>query len=337
MTPNMSPVIPANGFYQQGMPNEFAGRMVRIPFYDNFIVPLELIYLYSVYPKTLTTDQIKSSPLGNFNPDSIDFRPGCGFYKVVIPEAPRDGYVKIPIFNAVYNSMIMTSIEHGDQLHVPQFQSARFIANSVLNIMTGPSAMLIGQNGKPGIGLLPDGVEEFYPGTTDTTPEFNAFINSLRGEQSAMFNSWVQEAEGHYRAGQPEKITDRHYLAAKWLYKDGIQEVPWYKIGHAEYKETKACRGCGKNIMQKATRCEHCSCDLVAWYVDYGMNPEQDDPALVVPYKARMAKLEKDKREQYELMKLQAQITGRNAQVAQQAQQHGQDAPPTPPSPPSKR
>lgn len=94
-------------------------------------------------------------------------------------------------------------------------------------------------------------------------------LQQLHGDQNAMFNAFIMEANSLHIAGKGVDITDIHRLAAKYMLDEGASQLPWFPT--VLFMEVKTCIACRKKIHSEALRCEHCQTFLPQLYLDYNL------------------------------------------------------------------
>lgn len=189
-----------------------------------------------------------------------------GFKMYTMDAAPRDGYSKLVIEDAIQWIRDMSSVGDDNQQGsmAPAPVSAAIRADNLVTFWT--SNTLGAKSGyAPGIGVF-NGFEG--------SVEFKDFLATLRTSQEAFFRWLVQDASDKHTKGEAHNISDLHRQAAKWLLDKGAERLPWYpKI---EFADVKNCVACDAQIAAKAKKCQECSTDLVDYYTTKFMDPSGD-------------------------------------------------------------
>lgn len=108
-------------------------------------------------------------------------------------------------------------------------------------------------------------------------------LEAVRTSLNDKFLLAVQEANDHHQRGESAKIRHRHRVAAKWT---GDESLPWVRA--PKQRVQKDCIACGHAIFAQAVVCEHCGTNLVKFYSDMKIKPnETEDPAVYRLYMAR--------------------------------------------------
>jgi hypothetical protein len=115
---------------------------------------------------------------------------------------------------------------------------------------------------KPGIGIIQN--------DEPTKPEMKA----LRSGQSKLFDWYIMDAHGKFIRGESKEITDIHRLAAKEMLGEAAEGLEWFP--KTVFMEVKRCPSCGKQILKAALRCQFCTEKLPQFYIDMGLEPEND-------------------------------------------------------------
>jgi len=101
-------------------------------------------------------------------------------------------------------------------------------------------------------------------------------LAAARAELREKFLLEVQQADDWHTRGEGVKIRHRHRLAARSL---GDEGRPW--VREIQQRIEKPCVACGRDILAKAIVCEHCGTNLVKFYSDMKIEPnETEDPAV---------------------------------------------------------
>ena len=153
-------------------------------------------------------------------------------------------------------------------------------AESLVNIWRNISMSTI-YGGSIGIKMIPVGmkfpVEEKGELISDDEFEgFRKFLDELSKEQAACFRGLMQQANDYAGKGRASEIQPFHFAAAEWMLGDNAKSLSWYKIRNQEVLKLKRCVACNEEIDVSALRCKHCSQDLIKWYTEYNVDPEND-------------------------------------------------------------
>ncbi len=231
-------------------------QMVPVP--RNFIINKRTII--SVYPMELEYT-LRTGPIGS--PEN--------FTTYTLPAAAKDGYVEIEVEDG--KEFIMNwEAEPPHLMAAPK--SADVLAQDLVRLWRG-SGLGTGRGNYPGISVL------------DPDRPKGEQIEELRKVQTRFFNDLVDEAHSHFNKGPDglKHINEQHRVAARWL---GLN-VPWVVEIRAQ-RQIKTCPACGEEILAAALRCKHCTTNLVEWYQQPGMNPEEDPVAVAAIARAKAAR-----------------------------------------------
>ncbi len=193
---------------------------------------------------------------------------GRGVTMFSLPPAKRGEYQILEVAPCVAYRQKMDALDlepaFGD-LQV-EFTPSKIIAEGLISIW---ARGVQHENGRPGVGLLPDNVEE-------GSPEFLEFLGNLTEQQSMNFNSIVDEAQAAFTRGERIGSIDRAIIAAEWLYGPSARDqFKWF--GRQQFVVTKECMVCGTHIPKMALRCTGCNADLIKTYADWGITAEGTD------------------------------------------------------------
>ncbi len=185
---------------------------------------------------------------------------GVTYYKM--QAAPRGSYCTLQVYDT--QQWIKRPDPNTDsnnwEFH-PMPIPAQIVGEDLVNTWGGDT--LGARSGfKPGIALIAG---------DDPTPEELA---SMRKAQNALFNWFINDAQGLHVKGQTNEITDIHRLSAREMLDKGAERLPW--IAPIDFAAVKGCPACGKQILDTALRCEHCTTMLPQFYMDFGIVPDND-------------------------------------------------------------
>ncbi len=180
-----------------------------------------------------------------------------------MPGAPRGSYSTLRVYDT-QEWCSRPDPTDGRQHWLPMPIPAQIVAEDLVNSWAGDT---LGKRSgySPGVMIIAG---------DKPTPEELAM---LRKQQSALFHWYITDAMGKYLRGQANEITDVHRLAAKEMLDKGADRLPWYPT--MDFADVKSCIVCAKQIESKALKCGFCSTNLVDWYLQYGLDVEED-PAV---------------------------------------------------------
>ena len=218
-------------------------------------------FIVSIYPSWLQYQQRQGDVRNG----------GRGVTLFRIPPANRGEYQILEVAPCVAYRQKMDALDlepvHGD-LQV-EFTPSKIIAEGLISIW---AKGVQHENGRPGVGLLPDNIIE-------GTPEFFDFLSQLTEQQAANFNSIVDEAQAAFTRGEKIGSIDRAIMAAQWLYGPSAKDAfKWF--GRQQYVVTKECMVCGSHIPKRALKCTSCSADLLKTYAEWGGSAKGTDEVV---------------------------------------------------------
>ncbi len=97
---------------------------------------------------------------------------------------------------------------------------------------------------------------------------------TARASQSNLFDWLIKDGNDKHMSGESVNISDMHRMAAKHQLDRGADRLPWFHV--YDFAEVKDCIACGKQINMTAIRCEHCTTMLPQFYMEFGVEPEND-------------------------------------------------------------
>lgn len=187
---------------------------------------------------------------------------------------PRGEYELIEVrdtYTWQYDWRSRSESEGVRMMHVPV--SALKRAESLVRHWT---SLHLANGGSPGIAVVPSGVRiPDLEGKKHTDPgfeDFAALLKRLADQQTVCFRGLVAQANDLETKGKATEIQELHRSAAYWLMGDAAKALKWYKAITQDVLKEKKCVGCGEAINMEATRCKHCSLDLIEWYKRYDPN-----------------------------------------------------------------
>lgn len=188
---------------------------------------------------------------------------GLSFYKM--PAAPRTGYVCMDVYTGITIRRVPDPEDNGQWIQAASTIEPEIIAGDLIN-KWAKSTLKADEMIGPGIGII--------AGDVPTERE----LEGLRlGRQEPWCQAMVNAASDYAMKGEHGQINELHRGCARWLLGDSADGLPW--MHKKVYDRVKNCRGCGKQIMAAALRCEHCTMDLVKFYKDYKLDVAAD-PAV---------------------------------------------------------
>ncbi len=189
-----------------------------------------------------------------------------------MPAAPRGSYSTLRVYDT-QEWCSRPDPTDGRQHWLPMPIPAQIVAEDLVNTWGGDT---LGKRSgfSPGVMII--------QGDKPTTEE----LAHLRTQQSALFNWYITDAMGKHLRGQGNEITDVHRLAAKEMLDKGAERLPWYPT--VDFADVKNCVVCAKQIDARALRCNHCQTNLADWYMQYGL--ETDDDPVVAAFVAKIKK-----------------------------------------------
>ena len=198
-----------------------------------------------------------------------------GFKRYILEAAPRGGWTTLEVGTSGQWVKDMSTVDQDNPtpgmraVETPAFDEASELVRHWTSNTAG--------RGRPGIGLLPYGVNPPAPGE-QASPEFARFLAELNAVQTEYAQWYVKDANDKKVKGEMKNIMDStHRAMGRWLYGSGAEKFEWY--GKTVYMETKQCFACSREIMAAALVCEHCSTNFIDWHLKYGTEPE-NDPAV---------------------------------------------------------
>lgn len=180
-----------------------------------------------------------------------------------LPAAPRGSYATLTVYDT--QQWINMPNERSYQGSIePRPLQARVVANCLVSEWGGDT---IGARSgfKPGIFII--------AGDVPTAEE----LAVARASQSNLFNWLITDGNGKHMSGEGVNISDMHRMAAKHQLDRGADRLPWFHV--YDFAEVKDCVACGRQIIAKAIRCEHCTTMLPDFYESYGLDVAAD-PAV---------------------------------------------------------
>lgn len=225
-------------------------------------IPINTIKIVSIYPMKTTVKQLACEK---------------GFEKFFIPPAPRGSFEIIEISDTYQWIRDLRQMGEGGRSTPGMeavFTPAHARAESLIVEWTNNTLAAFG---KPGIGIVPYGVEVPGIGQSPNDPgfeQFKALLNQLTETQTLCFQSLITDGNDRYHKGDAKNIQDIHRKAAEWMYGDAAKSLPWFRKD--TFNEMKKCIGCAQEIKKEALRCQHCSLDIVDYYMKYDMDSSGD-------------------------------------------------------------
>ncbi len=236
-------------------------------------------YIVSIYPLPLPVKLLQRW---------VGFEP----FKLVPPK-DRNSYTILEVrntYNWIPDPSGSTETDPTAKLReVPVPESIR--ADSLVNYWRNIS-LVSAYGGQIGIAVLPLNMK--FPGEDEFLEEtqfepFRAFLKELAASQQQCFRGLMQQANDYASKGRAGEIQPYHFAAAEWVMGGQANSIVWYKTRNQEVLKLKKCVGCQKDIDAAALRCEHCSLDIIGWYQQYGIEPD-DDVAVAVMLEKIIAK-----------------------------------------------
>ena len=206
-----------------------------------------------------------------------------GFKQYVLDAAPRGGWSTLVVETSGQWLTDMSSVDESNptpgmrMVETPAWDEA----NELVRHWTSNTA---GGRGRPGIGLLPYGVQPPLPGEKASS-EFASFLAELNAIQTEFAQYHVKDANDKKTKGDMRNITNTHREMAKWLFGDGAEKLDWY--GKTTYMDTKSCIACSRQVISTALVCEHCGTNFIDWHIKYETEPENDQPVAAALARVR--------------------------------------------------
>lgn len=122
------------------------------------------------------------------------------------------------------------------------------------------------QRGKKGVGVI-RGVRTVAGGIEATPDE----ILNLVTQQKAFLSFLVERADEWFDNGKREKIGKEHRKALKMLGLDETQHL-WVRSKVNQYNQAPCC---AERVLTEATVCRHCHTNLINWFIEEDIVPEQ--------------------------------------------------------------
>ncbi len=180
-----------------------------------------------------------------------------------IAAAPRGSYSLLRVFDTQQRIKRVSETNNKEEYQAMPIP-ARIVAENLVHDWADDT--LGARSGyRPGIAII--------AGDEPTEGE----LSSMRSTQSALFNWYINDAQGKHVKGQTNEITDIHRLAAREMLDKGADRLPW--IAPVDFEAVKSCMACTKQIPSGARVCPECKENLVDWYLKYNL-PLDEDPAV---------------------------------------------------------
>ncbi len=225
-------------------------------------IPINTVKIVSIFPQKTTVKEMACAR---------------GFERFFIPPAARGSYQIIEVADTMQWIRDLRGMGDGGKLTPGMeavFTPAMARAESLIIEWTNNTLAAFGT---PGIGIVPPGCPIPGEGERPTDPgfeEFNGLLNRLYETQTVCFQSLITDGNDRHHRGDGKNIQDIHRKAAEWMYGDAAKALPWFRKD--TFNEMKKCIGCAQEIKKEALRCQHCSLDIVDYYMKYEMGSAGD-------------------------------------------------------------
>ncbi len=195
-------------------------------------IPINTIKIVSIYPMKTTIKQLACER---------------GFEKFFIPPARRGSFEIIEVSDTYQWIRDLRQMGEGGRSTPGMeqvFTPAHARAESLIVEWTNNTLAAFG---KPGIGIVPYGVDVPGIGQSPNDPgfeQFKALLDALTETQTLCFQSLITDGNDRYHKGDAKNIQDIHRKAAEWMYGEAAGSLPWYRKD--TFNEMKKCIGCAQ-------------------------------------------------------------------------------------------
>lgn len=222
---------------------------------------LDTVYICSVSPIELGEEIVMKYPLVDEDYNAITNEDDHVLYGNLatfkFKPSKKGEYFVMPIYDGAALIRDPTSFETGQTLLLERPQSARKIAQALINDLTGHD---IGSPSGYTIGM------EIIEGPVPTKEE----LAKLEEQRDGWCLYLVNQADRYYNNNETRwKITDTHKAAAEALNIGHSPDHPW--IRSIKPGDNKQCIACQEYIPSKALVCPKCQTNLMRFAAEAGL------------------------------------------------------------------